>query len=90
MKSEYQNLLYVFLKELTTQLERFEEKSIQLKRANEEELIEYSSHQVELDKIADRFRRSHKQRHQLIKQWEVILIQMQRKDYDIDKLAIVS
>ncbi len=71
------------------ELERFSEKSTQLKRATEEELIEYSGLQIELDKIADTFRRSHTQRQQLIKRWEIILEQMQRKDHDIDILAIV-
>jgi len=71
------------------ELERFSEKSIQFKRATEEELIEYSGLQIELDKIADTFRRSHTQRQQLIKRWETILQQMQRKDHDIDILALV-
>ena len=62
---------------------------MKLKRTTEEERIEYSSLEVELDKIAATFRRSHKQRQQLIQQWERILVQMQRKDDDIDKLAIV-
>ncbi|CAF1211887.1 unnamed protein product [Rotaria sordida] len=76
------------IKELTAQLERYSEKSIKLKRAMEEGRIEYYSLQVELDKIADRFRRSYIQRQQLIKRWETILVQMQRKDHDIDRLAI--
>ncbi|CAF2975661.1 unnamed protein product [Rotaria sp. Silwood2] len=77
------------IKELTAQLERDSEKSIKLKRAIEEGRIEYYGLQVELDKIADIFRRSYTQRQQLIKRWETILVQMQRKDYDIDRLAIV-
>ncbi|CAF4528904.1 unnamed protein product [Rotaria sp. Silwood1] len=76
------------IKELTAEMERDSEKSIKLKRAVEERRIEYYSLQVELDKIADTFRRSHMQRQQLIKRWETILEQMQRKDYDIDRLAI--
>ncbi|CAF2405381.1 unnamed protein product [Rotaria sp. Silwood2] len=76
------------IKELTAQLERDSEKSIKLKRAIEEGRIEYYGLQVELDKIADIFRRSYTQRQQLIKRWETILVQMQRKDYDIDRLAI--
>jgi hypothetical protein len=71
------------------ELERYSEKSIQLKRATDEEIIEYTGLQNELDKIAETFRRSHKQRQQLIKRWETILEQMQRKDQDIDILAIV-
>jgi predicted nuclease with TOPRIM domain len=79
----------VCFQELITELERYSEKSIQLKRATEEELIEYSGLQVELDKIAETFRRSHQQRQQLIQRWETILQQMQRKDNEIDILAIV-
>ncbi|CAF0873509.1 unnamed protein product [Adineta ricciae] len=75
------------IKELTNELERLSEKSVKLKRATEEETLVYSILEVELDKIAGTFRRSHSQRQQLIKQWEIILIQMQRKDNDIDKLA---
>ncbi|CAF1269971.1 unnamed protein product [Adineta steineri] len=76
------------IKELTIQMERLSEKSNSLKRVLEEERIEYVGHEIELDKIANTFRRSHKQRQQLIQQWETILIQMQRKDYDIDKFSM--
>jgi hypothetical protein len=82
--------IIILFKELTAQLERYSEKSLKLKRASEEEIIEFSSLQIELDKIAETFRRSHAQRQQLIKRWETILIQMQRKDHEIDTLAIVS
>jgi UDP-glucose:O-linked fucose beta-1,3-glucosyltransferase len=88
-KKRIRTFLFVDSKELTTELERYSEKSIQYKRATEEEIIEYSSREIELDKIADQFRRSHQQRQQLIKRWETILEQMQRKDYDIDTLAMV-
>jgi UDP-glucose:O-linked fucose beta-1,3-glucosyltransferase len=78
------------IKELTAELARYSERSINLKRTTEEELIEYSTMEIELDKIADQFRRSHHQRQQLIKRWETILEQMQRKDYNIDTLAMVN
>ncbi|CAF1386454.1 unnamed protein product [Rotaria magnacalcarata] len=76
------------IKELTAQLEQCSGKSIKLKRVTEEGRLEYYSLQVELDKIADTFRRSYAHRQQLIQRWETMLVQMQRKDYDIDKLAI--
>ena len=80
----------LFRQELTNEMERLSEKFVKLKRATEEETLVYSSLEVELDKVASTFRRSHSQRQQLIKQWETILIQMQRKDNDIDRLAQVS
>ncbi|CAF4968752.1 unnamed protein product, partial [Rotaria socialis] len=74
----------------TAQLEQYSGKSIKLKRVTEEGRLEYYSFQVELDKIADTFRRSYAHRQQLIQRWETMLVQMQRKDYDIDKLAMVN
>ena len=78
------------IKELTAELERYTARSINLKRTTEDELIEYSISEIELDKIAEQFRRSYHQRQQLIKRWETILEQMQRKDYDIDSSAMVN
>lgn len=88
-KNSFEKSYLIILKGLTTELEQYSEKSIQLKRATEEEIIEYTGFQVELDKIAETFRRSHKQRQQLIKRWETILEQMQRKDHNIDQFSIV-
>ena len=79
----------IIVKELTAELERLSEKFVKFKRANEEEIIEYHGLEIELEKIADKFRRSYAQRQQLIKRWETILAQMQQKDTDIDKNAIV-
>ena len=76
-------------KELAAQSERYSAKSIELHRAVNDETVEYASLQIELNKIADTFRRSYVQRQQLIERWEAILVQMQRKDHDIDQLAIV-
>ena len=94
---QYSIYLFIFFfenkknikKELMKQLERFSKKSIELKRATDEEMIEYHGLEIELDKIAENFRRSHMQRQQLIQRWETILEQMQRKDHNIDKLATV-
>ena len=45
---------------------------------------------VELDKTAEEFRKTHKERQELIKQWEHIIEQMQKRDGDIDNSAQVS
>ena len=62
---------------------------MRLKRAIEEELIEYSGLETALEKIAKQFRRSHHHRQQLLHRWETILHQMQDKDGDINRLAQV-
>lgn len=71
------------------ELERYSAKSIQLKRDIEEGLIEYTGLQIELNRIAERFRRSYQHRQELLKRWEIILEQMQRKDQNIDQYSIV-
>ena len=47
------------------------------------------SSKVELDKTAEEFRKTHKERQELIKQWEYIIEQMQKRDNDIDEAAQV-
>ena len=54
----------------------------------QEEFIEYTGFQVELDKISETFRRSHQQRQGLLQRWEGILEQMHRKDHQIDEIFL--
>ena len=49
-----------------------------------------SPDQVELDKIAEQFRRLHIERQELVEQYESTIAQMQRRDRQIDLTAIVS
>jgi hypothetical protein len=44
---------------------------------------------VELEKTAEDFRKAHKERQELIKQWEIIIEQMQKRDTEIDGAAQV-
>lgn len=46
--------------------------------------------QLELDKAAQDFRKIHNERQELIKQWENTIEQMQKRDRDIDKGALVK
>ena len=46
--------------------------------------------QIELDKTAEEFRKAHSDRRQLIDQWEHTIEQMQRRDNEMDLLAVVS
>lgn len=57
-------------------IERMTDDSNKKKRALENEIMETTSVQVELDKTASNFRRSHLHRQELIEHWEDILKQM--------------
>lgn len=45
--------------------------------------------QIEFDKTAEAFRRTHAEREELIKQWEQTISLMKKRDTDMDKLANV-
>lgn len=44
---------------------------------------------MELDKTAEDFRKAHAERQDLIQQWEFTIEQMQRRDKEMDLLALV-
>ena len=46
--------------------------------------------QIELDKTAEEFRSAHRNRQDLIKNWEQTIEQMRRRDRDMDRCATVS
>ncbi|CAF4356604.1 unnamed protein product, partial [Adineta steineri] len=78
------------VKELLLKVERMTDENNKKKRAVESEVMDTTSLQVELDKTASNFRRSHAQRQDLLKRWEEIIEQMHQRDRDIDLLAAVS
>lgn len=45
--------------------------------------------QIEFDKTAEAFRRTHGERDELIRQWEQTITLMKKRDDDIDNLATV-
>ncbi|CAF0814550.1 unnamed protein product [Didymodactylos carnosus] len=75
------------VKELMFKIERMTDESSKKKRAVENEIMDTTGLQVELDKTASNFRKGHEQRQQLIQNWEQIIEQMQGRDRDIDLLA---
>ena len=70
-------------------IEKFEDQSHKQKKCVDEETLNTLTVQVELDKTAEDFRKAHKERQELIKQWEQIIEQMQKRDGEIDDSAQV-
>lgn len=53
-------------------------------------LVFYPHLQIELDKTAEEFRKAHSERQELLRQWENTIEQMQKRDREMDQLAVVS
>jgi hypothetical protein len=77
------------IKDVTLRIEKNVEQANRLKKLVDDETLNTSTIQVELDKTAEEFRRMHRERQELIKQWEVIIDQMQKRDNQIDNAAHV-
>ena len=60
------------------------------KKNVDEETLNTITIQIELDKTAEEFRKTHKERRDLIKQWETIIDQMQKRDNQIEASAQVN
>ena len=45
---------------------------------------------MEVDKVAEDFRRAHQQRQELLERWQTTIEQMQRRDKDIETVNNVS
>lgn len=54
------------------------------------EVTETLTAQIGLDKTAEEFRVAHRERQELIKQWEQTIDQMRKRDRDMDRCANVS
>jgi hypothetical protein len=77
------------LKELTLKIEKLVKQSNELKKAVDEETLNTVTAQVELDKTAEDFRNTHRERQEYIRQWEQIIEQMQKRDNQIENSAQV-
>lgn len=77
------------LQELSLKMERLNDMIEKKKKLLDNEVIETVSAQIELDKTAENFRRAHEEREQLINQWEQTIMQMKRRDQDMDRGANV-
>jgi chromosome segregation ATPase len=72
------------IKELTLKIEKLVEQSNKVKSLVDEETMNTLTVQVELDKTAEEFRKTHKERQDYIRQWENIIEQMQKRDQQIE------
>ncbi|CAD5118818.1 DgyrCDS7498 [Dimorphilus gyrociliatus] len=75
------------IKELTLRIEHLSEEYKKKKEELDRETTNTHTTQVELDKTAEEFRRTHAERQELIQQWEHTIEQMQRRDHEMDLLA---
>ncbi|CAF0859941.1 unnamed protein product [Brachionus calyciflorus] len=75
------------IKELTLKIEKLIEQSNKLKKNVDDENLNTITLQVELDKTAEEFRKTHRDRQELIRQWEDIIEQMQKRDKQIESSA---
>eukprot|EP00698_Gefionella_okellyi_P005721 TRINITY_DN15185_c0_g1_i1.p1 TRINITY_DN15185_c0_g1~~TRINITY_DN15185_c0_g1_i1.p1 ORF type:complete len:936 (-),score=307.22 TRINITY_DN15185_c0_g1_i1:68-2806(-) len=70
----------VKIKAMSLELEKLTEKVQQKKKALEEEVTDTQSAQIELDKAAEDFRQLHRERTDLLAQWDEAIQAMQRRD----------
>ncbi|XP_019061888.1 coiled-coil domain-containing protein 39 isoform X1 [Fukomys damarensis] len=76
------------IRALTLKLERLTLECNQKRKVLDNELTETLTAQLELDKSAQDFHKIHKERQELIEQWESTIEQMQKRDRDIDGCAL--
>jgi hypothetical protein len=75
---------------LILRIEKLVEQQHKQKKLVDDETLNTATIQLELDKTAEEFRKTHKERQDLIKQWEGIIDQMQKRDGQIDSSAQVN
>lgn len=75
------------IKDLTLKIEKLIEQSNKMKKNVDDENMNTLTLQVELDKTAEEFRKTHRDRQDLIRQWEEIIQQMQKRDKQIESSA---
>lgn len=71
-------------------LERLTEGVTKYRKALDNETTETLAAQISLDKTAESFRTAHRDRQDVIQQWEHTIDQMRKRDQDMDKCANVS
>ena len=75
---------------MTLKIEKLVEMSQVEKKRVDDETMNTITLQVELDKTAEEFRKMHRERQELIKQFEAIVDQMMKRDKQIEQAAQVS
>lgn len=71
-------------------MERLNDQMAKKKKLLDNEMIESITAQIELDKTAECFRAAHREREDLIEQWEQTIKQMRKRDQDMEKCTNVS
>ncbi|KFQ34172.1 Coiled-coil domain-containing protein 39, partial [Mesitornis unicolor] len=74
---------------LTLQVEKLTVQANQKCRALDNEFTETMTAQMELDRAVEDFHRVHQERQEVIRQWENIIQQMQKRDQQIDHCALL-
>nr|XP_033814753.1 coiled-coil domain-containing protein 39 isoform X2 [Geotrypetes seraphini] len=77
------------IKEFSLQIEKLTTEARQKRKQLDNAFTETVTAQIELDKAAEDFRRVHRERQELLDQWESMIEQMQRRDQDIDHCALL-
>ncbi|CAD7950216.1 unnamed protein product [Amoebophrya sp. A120] len=75
------------IRELTLEIEKLTLENNGKKAAVEEEVTTTQSQQIEMDKIAEEFKRLHEERQRLIQQWEQTVQSMKSQDERLNKLG---
>ncbi|GCC38930.1 hypothetical protein chiPu_0023249, partial [Chiloscyllium punctatum] len=74
--------------DITVRMERMTIEANKKRKLLDNEMTETMAAQMELDKIAHDFRRSHSERQELIHQWQDTIEQMQKRDQEMDQCAL--
>ncbi|XP_038672262.1 coiled-coil domain-containing protein 39 [Scyliorhinus canicula] len=76
------------IRDITVRMERLTNEANKKRKLLDNEMTETIAAQMELDKIAHDFRRSHLERQELINQWQDTIEQMQKRDQEMDMCAL--
>ncbi|XP_013067508.1 coiled-coil domain-containing protein 39-like [Biomphalaria glabrata] len=75
------------ISELSLRMEKLMAEAQKKKQLLDTEMTNTLTSQIELDKIAEDFRKAHLEREELLSQWENTIEQMQKRDREINNLA---
>lgn len=76
------------IKELSLRQEKMIDECAKKRRALEHEITQTLTSQLELDKVSEAFREAHKARQELLEQWESTIVQMQKRDAEMDEASL--
>ncbi|XP_067851309.1 coiled-coil domain-containing protein 39 isoform X2 [Heptranchias perlo] len=77
------------IRDIMIRMERMTDDANKKRKLLDNEMTETIASQMELDKTAHDFRRSHSERQELIRQWQNTIEQMQKRDQEMDKCALL-